>query len=91
MLQDVVFSRFFPHVTYLSNRTETGNVKFVTQFSPWMPRMETEVIQPVRSYKLLELPYGNVVWNRFMDNVHFDVPGLSDMVNDATSEFLIIR
>ncbi|XP_076241157.1 larval-specific very high density lipoprotein [Calliopsis andreniformis] len=81
VLQDIMLSHFFPSVTYITNRTDSGNLRFVSEFSSWTPTVDTAVIQPVRSYKIQQLPFGDMIWNILMDNVHFSFSNLINYVN----------
>ncbi|XP_076757281.1 larval-specific very high density lipoprotein [Xylocopa sonorina] len=84
ILQDVVRSLSHPHVTYSWDHVETGNVKAVVEFPYHTNVLNTEITTPTYTYDLVELPFGDPLWNVWMDNTHYDVTKLYNYVNKRT-------
>ncbi|CAL7950642.1 unnamed protein product [Xylocopa violacea] len=81
IVQDVVRGLSYPHVTYSWNHVEPGNVKILAEFPYLTNVLNTEVVTPTYTYDLVQLPFGDPLWNVWMDNTHYDVTMLHNYVN----------
>lgn len=89
VFQDVLLSHLFPHIAYTLNRTDHGNLKILVQYSAGSHNADVTVLQPSRSYELLQLPFGHEIWNGLMNNVHFSNSMLGDVIADNRSKLSI--
>ncbi|XP_054003278.1 uncharacterized protein LOC128889579 [Hylaeus anthracinus] len=81
-IEKFVHGIFFAHSNFTSELVSPGNVKVLLNYSTWTPMVDVGVITPINGYQLLQLPFGDKVWNMLMQNVQFPVHSLVDYVQD---------
>ncbi|XP_076167067.1 larval-specific very high density lipoprotein [Ptiloglossa arizonensis] len=85
VMQEIVRGIYFSHIQFTSETVYPGNMNIILDYSTRTPKLDMSVIRSSHSYRLLQLPFGDLVWNQFMDNVNFPVDVLDQYV-DQTSK-----
>jgi len=91
---------YLPHVKYILDRVENGNIKLAVELSTDLSDLNATVITPVSGYEYVQVPLqeqlfeGMVVdepvphpgWHAVLDNTHFTVNSLRKMVEGSFSK-----
>lgn len=86
MAQDILHAGYFSHMKYTWNRVEPGNAKIVLEFPYSTSLLNTAVATPTYSYELVHLPFGDPLWNPWMDNAQFSFLMLHNYVKGGLSK-----
>lgn len=72
---------------YTWKHVEPKHAKIVLEFPESSSLLNTAVVTSTHSYELVNLPFGNALWNTWMDNTLMPFSTIYDYVNKAISKF----
>jgi len=99
-IDDSIRAMHLPHVKYILDRVENGNMKLVVEISTDLNKLNASVITPVSGYKYVQVPLqgqlfeGMIMdkpvpqpgWHAILDNTHFTVNSLRKMMEGSFSK-----
>lgn len=56
LIEDSIRASHLPHVKYITDRAESGNVKVVIEFPSDLNHVNATVVTPVSGYEYVEVP-----------------------------------
>lgn len=104
MVDDYVRAMHLPHMKYITDRTESGNVKVVIELPSDLTHLNATVVTPVNGYQYVEIPMHQRLfegmmmekqmphsgWHTVMDNTHFTVGTLRKMTQGLSSKSMLL-
>lgn len=92
---------YLPHVSYIVDRTPSGNAQMVVEFSSDLSHVNATVVTPVSGYKYVQVPLheqsvfegmsvnkamSHPMWHAAMDNTRFSVTNLYKVLQGHSSK-----
>ncbi|XP_072766849.1 larval-specific very high density lipoprotein [Anoplolepis gracilipes] len=93
-IEDFIRASLWPHVKYITDRTESGNAKVVIEFLSDVNHINATVVTPVSGYEYVQVPLHQQMplfegmtmgepmsqpWHFVMDNTRFSIAALHKM------------
>lgn len=83
VVHDILRVVYFPHMKYTWKHVEPEHAKIVLEFPDSSSLLNTAVVTSTHSYELVNLPFGNALWNTWMDNTLMPFSTIYNYVNKA--------
>ncbi|XP_076624582.1 larval-specific very high density lipoprotein [Colletes latitarsis] len=86
VMQTLLQAFYIDHMNYTGELTLPGNAKMHLDYSTVTPTVDLVALRSTHSYHIIQLPFGDMVWNKLMDNVNFPMPMLTQYVDDTSKQ-----
>lgn len=84
LIEDSIRVLYWPHVKYITDRTESGNAKIVIEFSSDHNDVNATIVTPVSGYEYVQVPLHQQLFEGMTVNKPVPQPGWLDVVMDNT-------